>query len=876
MRLIRRGFRASDLLVLAAALAVAGVATVLLVRNGNEVSKAGTRELLITDLLRRENDLYDLSYSLLNGHADPSNVRWVERDVAQQIEELETHHREADLADVFTADRAFRQALSKELELLEAGEYSAALELQRRSIFPKHRAVSRELSAAMSDFDERRSTLSARETRISIIASFVAALGIALVTLIASRSRRDRAAAEAAQLAIENQRLRDQNAIAELVRQVARSAEKTESVPRLLERTIGLVCFFAGWPLGHVWLRGTEGRLEPTNIWHCEETGRFRSFRRATEDMAAAGEEGLAGRAARSGRPEWLDDIGATDLPRAAAARAEGVTASLAFPILSNGEVVAVLEMFTDRPSPAHRALDGIAGALAVQLGEIISRKAVDVERSRLAAIVASTDDSMLTTTPGGRITSWNRAAAEHSGYSAEEIIGRPITVLFPDELQREFGQLLERLERGETVRNFELKLRKRSGELADISVTVTPLGGKRGFAITSRDITELRQTQMRYRTLVEQLPLMTYVDEPTIDEDGFWKSSYVSPQIEAILGFTPEEWNAMPYSAHIHEDDRERVIAGHAEVYSTLCDYDDEYRLVHKDGSTVWVRDAMTFVRDDSGEALYAQGYTVDITKQKTYEQELDRLLARERAQNEELRELDRLKDEFVALVSHELRTPLTSIRGYLELVLDGQAGKVNDQQLQFLGVVERNADRLQRLVGDLLFIAQVDAGRLTLELERTDAVRIAREAIEAASPIAADKDVELRLDAHDGALLVGDRSRLAQLIDNLVSNAIKFTPAGGRVLVRVASTPTGVTIEVADTGMGIPADEQARLFQRFFRTAAASSQAIPGTGLGLAISKAIVDAHEGAIAVTSEEGHGTTFRVSIPTQVDSIEVAA
>ena len=316
-------------------------------------------------------------------------------------------------------------------------------------------------------------------------------------------------------------------------------------------------------------------------------------------------------------------------------------------------------------------------------------------------------------------------------------------------------------------------------------------------------------------------------------------------------------------------------MTADHTAVYETLDDYEDEYRLVHKDGSAVWVRDAMTFVRDEAGDALYAQGYTLDITRQKSYEHQLDQLLARERAQNEELRELDRLKDEFVALVSHELRTPLTSIRGYLELVLDGQAGEVAETQLQFLRVVERNAERLQRLVGDLLFVAQVDAGRLKLALERFDVAAVAAEAIEAAEPQAKEKQVELLLDASDSVEVVADRSRLAQLIDNLVSNAIKFTPAGGRVQVSVTPGADAFTIEVADTGMGIPADEQERLFQRFFRTSAASSQAIPGTGLGLAISKAIVDAHDGTIAVSSDEGHGTTFRASIPVAA-RMEVAA
>ena len=379
-----------------------------------------------------------------------------------------------------------------------------------------------------------------------------------------------------------------------------------------------------------------------------------------------------------------------------------------------------------------------------------------------------------------------------------------------------------------------------------------------------------------RYRSLAEQLPLAVYVDEPDERDGDFWQTVYTSPQIEDLLGLTPEEFRACSFVDVIHPDDAERVTALHERAYENLTGLDNEYRLLRRDGSTVWVRDVMSFVHDDSGGVAFAQGYLLDVSDRKANEEKLDRLLARERGQNEELRELDRLKDEFVALVSHELRTPLTSIRGYLELVLDGEPANLTDEQRQFLGVVERNSDRLQRLVGDLLFVAQVDAGRLALELDHLDAAEVGAEAVEAARPAADQKGLELRLTGDPHAKLVGDRARLSQLVDNLVSNAIKFTPAGGHVEVAIRDGDGDVTIEISDSGMGISTDEQERLFQRFYRTAAATSQAIPGTGLGLAISKAIVDAHEGTIELGSSEGKGTTFRVTIPAHVSRLEQAA
>jgi signal transduction histidine kinase len=145
-------------------------------------------------------------------------------------------------------------------------------------------------------------------------------------------------------------------------------------------------------------------------------------------------------------------------------------------------------------------------------------------------------------------------------------------------------------------------------------------------------------------------------------------------------------------------------------------------------------------------------------------------------------------------------------------------------------------------------------------------DLSAIAAESVETARPLAEEKDVTLTLATGPLALIAGDRARIAQLLDNLISNGIKFTPSGGRVDVRVRGQRGNAVIEVRDTGMGIPAEEQQHLFERFFRTSRATEQAIPGTGLGLAISKAIVHGHGGRITLTSDEGAGTTFRISIP----------
>jgi PAS domain S-box-containing protein len=462
-------------------------------------------------------------------------------------------------------------------------------------------------------------------------------------------------------------------------------------------------------------------------------------------------------------------------------------------------------------------------------------------------------------------------------GYAPHEWLADPLLfrkLVHPDDRERVLAEKAQAAQTGESALQ-EYRLVARDGRhvwVRDSAVVVRDETGKplwrQGCVI---DVTEareaeelLRLAEARYRTLIEQLPLVVYID--ALDE--YSSAIYMSPQIEGMLGYPVQDWldDRAFFLKVLHPADRERVLAEVERTRVTEEPFRCEYRLVGQDGQVVWVRDEDRLVRGEDGRPLYSQGFMLDITGRIDAEHELGRLLAAERAHNEELRQLDRLKDEFVALVSHELRTPLTSIRGYLELVLEEEAGTLTDEQRQFLGVVERNAHRLLALVGDLLFLAQVEAGKLSLEIGAVDLSAIAAESVETARPLAEDQDITLTLATGPLALITGDRARLAQLLDNLISNGVKFTPPGGRVDVRVKGQRGNAVIEVRDTGMGIPSEEQHHLFERFFRTTKATEQAIPGTGLGLAISKAIVDAHGGQITVASADGGGTTFRISLP----------
>jgi signal transduction histidine kinase len=234
--------------------------------------------------------------------------------------------------------------------------------------------------------------------------------------------------------------------------------------------------------------------------------------------------------------------------------------------------------------------------------------------------------------------------------------------------------------------------------------------------------------------------------------------------------------------------------------------------------------------------------------------------------AQNERLLELDRLKDEFVATASHELRTPLTSLSGYLEMSLDPAEGPLSPTRESHLRIVQRNADRLAALVEQLLFLARADSHPLELDRRPVELGELLHEAAETARPAASAKEIELAVEAEPDRRVLADRQQLLRIVDNLVTNAVKFTPEGGAVLLAARDEGDNAVLEVTDTGAGVPTAEQRDLFNRFFRGTNAITKAIPGSGLGLAISQVIAEAHGTTIELESAPGTGSTFRLALP----------
>ena len=266
-------------------------------------------------------------------------------------------------------------------------------------------------------------------------------------------------------------------------------------------------------------------------------------------------------------------------------------------------------------------------------------------------------------------------------------------------------------------------------------------------------------------------------------------------------------------------------------------------------------------------GERWTFNAFLHDIRARRRGEEALREAYERERANAERLRSLDQAKDDFVATVSHELRTPLTSLSGYLELMQEGDAGPVTEQQERMLATMARSAARLRALIEDLLLINQMDAGSLQLDLEPTALAGLVRRAAQSVAGLAQARDQRIEVDAEaDLGPVRADAAHLERAIRGLISNAIKFSPDGGLVRIYVKRQDGHAVVAVVDEGVGIDEADLPRVFDRFFRTSQATTAAVQGAGLGLTIARRIVQEHGGEIDVTSKPGQGSTFTVRLP----------
>jgi protein-histidine pros-kinase len=340
------------------------------------------------------------------------------------------------------------------------------------------------------------------------------------------------------------------------------------------------------------------------------------------------------------------------------------------------------------------------------------------------------------------------------------------------------------------------------------------------------------------------------------------------SDQCLALFGLPPGTGLLyQQFLAALHSEDRAAVDAAVRHALEAHADYDVEYRTVWPDGTLHWLRAKGRGYYDANERPCRMEGVVIDVTERKRMEaMRLEKLQLE--SENRHIREADRLKGEFLANMSHELRTPLSAIIGFSEVLIDEKAGPLNATQKDYLTVMLMSGRHLLQLISDVLDLAKIEAGKMTLAPERFRLEGAVAEVAAGLAPLAREKQLAIGQEVSPAVGEVClDKQRFKQILYNLLSNALKFTNPGGRVTVAVnRREDQTVELKVQDTGIGIRPEDLGRLFVEFQQLDASAASAYPGTGLGLALTRKMAELHGGTVRAESQLGHGSTFTVLLP----------
>ena len=501
---------------------------------------------------------------------------------------------------------------------------------------------------------------------------------------------------------------------------------------------------------------------------------------------------------------------------------------------------------------------------LAVKAAKVVQRarpaKATDAQALQLAALlVESSDDAIIGMTPNSVITTWNRSAQRLYGYTAGEVIGKKGSFLLPQDRLSELDQVQTRAATTARAQEFETKRVHKDGHLIDVAIAVSPIHDKAGLTIgissRSKDIGERKRTD----ALVAEMAAIVDSSNDAIigrtleDVITTWNRG-----AEKVYGYTAAEMIGRSIAVLVPGGSSDEIRENIASMLAGNVRSDHfETKGLTKDGRVIDVSVTLSPIRNSDGIVIGASSVARDITEHN---------LMAEALKASELRSMmavSNAKDEMVSLVSHELRTPLASLLGFTELLYSRDLNA--RQRKQYLGVMLREGRRLTDLINDVLHIQRLEAGHQDLNLAPADLQALIQRAV-----VAAGEDLQRPISVRRTSklpLVMIDTDAILQVLTNFLSNARKYSPDGGVVLVTTRLVEGMVEISVHDHGLGLPADALPKLFGTFYRVDSGDRRLIKGTGLGLSINRRIVEAHGGKVEAHSDgPGKGSIFKFSLP----------
>jgi PAS domain S-box-containing protein len=495
-----------------------------------------------------------------------------------------------------------------------------------------------------------------------------------------------------------------------------------------------------------------------------------------------------------------------------------------------------------------HLLLNAVAERLGAVAEQRQAEEALQLSEEKFSkAFHASPAIITITTLKDGRFIEVNDSYTSYTGYTREEALKLTTTQTgnWPNTEERE--EMLETLKSQGKIRNMEMMTFSKSGEARTglLSAELINIGGEPCILAITTDVTEQKQSQELLQSVSYNSPLGIYI----MQDD---KLLYTNPQFQKITGYSQPELLGRELLSLVAVEDSDVVRSSAVYTLQEANPYPCEYRILNKTGQIKWVMQTVAPIHYEGKGAIV--GNIMDITERKYLERKVI-----------EYEELSKMKSDLLATVSHELRTPLATIKGYSTMILDYFSRLSTEEKKDYIKSIDNATDRLAKLVDNLLDTSRMDAGLLKLEKSPTSLGRLIRGAVVEASMRASHHHIVTALDKKLSKVNI-DPKRIRQVLDNLIDNAIKYSPQGTEILVSAKKNGRELLISVTDQGPGIPPDELTNIFDRMYRIEQRIYSGADGMGLGLYICQRLVEAHGGRIWAESTLGKGSTIKFTLP----------
>ncbi len=515
--------------------------------------------------------------------------------------------------------------------------------------------------------------------------------------------------------------------------------------------------------------------------------------------------------------------------------------------------------------------------AIATTERDITERKKAETalqekveELRRMATVVSDSNDAVIMHDFDGKILAWNHGAKETYGYSETEALGMNVREIVAEPDREAALTLIKKIKRGEVVKSFELRRVTKDNRILEVWLTTTLLTDEKGkpvaIATTERDITERKKAETALQEKVEGLRRMATVvsdsNDAVIMHDFDGKILAWNHGAKETYGYSETEALEKNVRDIVAEPDREAALTLIKKIKQGEVVKSFELRRVTKDNRILDVWLTTTLLTDEKGKPVAIATTERDITERKKAEAERLARVAAERA--------NAAKSEFLSRMSHELRTPLNAINGFSEVLLEKYFGDLNPKQEEYLRDILESGNHLLSLINDILDISKIDAGKEVLDLSSVNINNLLDNSTMMIKEKAMKHHIELNVQVAKNLInfqILVDQRKIKQVMYNLLSNASKFTPDGGKIKIEAVKLNNGICISVSDTGIGIEKEEQMKVFNEFYQVENSQDIKIQGSGLGLSLVKRHVEMHGGKVWVESEGyGKGSKFIFTLP----------